>query len=557
MDFFRQQLVIIQDRLRGLTPSQQMLAAALVVIMAMTMLYWGNFASGRDMVPLATVSTDGAERQAAIAVLAAKGIRYTDSGGILSVPADQQSAAIAAIGGAVASAPGQTANELESMLEKLSPLSTQGEFKARDQVARTKTLQAMMLQWPGVARVQVQIMDSVRGGLTPTPSGVLVSIGTKPGADPRKIANAALASVLPIIPNLKREAVTVMVDGVPRISAGSNGGGGLGNGELIEVKTSYEISVSNSIKSFYNTIPGLQVSVHADVNAETKLQDIKSFDTMNKVSLPTQTSSEKTSTTDGGPVGEPGAVPNMGLDANAPLPVARGGTKMERTEETFDNRVGETKTSIQTPAGQARILGATVRVPREHFLKIWKYNNKDVEPTPEQLDSLVARETGRMRAELMTNLQIKDETSVVVNDYIGFEDPTLFIGTTAVATAGTSGESLSLMAGAHGKEVAIGALALTSLFMVGRMVKKASPAPVAPLLTLDDMPDITPTKRKPGTIGTMEIAGEVGEGGVVMTGRELDEEVLETSQMVDQVSGFVKDNPEMTAQLLKRWMNRD
>ena len=45
MDFLRQQLVIIQERLRGLTPSQKLLAGALVVIMMMTMLYWGRFAS--------------------------------------------------------------------------------------------------------------------------------------------------------------------------------------------------------------------------------------------------------------------------------------------------------------------------------------------------------------------------------------------------------------------------------------------------------------------------------------------------------------------------------
>ena len=42
----------------------------------------------------------------------------------------------------------------------------------------------------------------------------------------------------------------------------------------------------------------------------------------------------------------------------------------------------------------------------------------------------------------------------------------------------------------------------------------------------------------------MDIAGEVAEGGSIMMGQELDEEVLETSQMVEQVSGFVKENPD-------------
>jgi hypothetical protein len=184
--------------------------------------------------------------------------------------------------------------------------------------------------------------------------------------------------------------------------------------------------------------------------------------------------------------------------------------------------------------------------------------NKGTEPTQEQLDTLVTRELGRMKTQLMAQMQITDETQVVVTDYTGYEDPSLLVANTAVA-AGTGG-AISMMAGSHAKEFAIGGLALTSLFMVGRMVKKAAPAPVAPLLALDDMPDISvggKKGRKPGAIGGIDIAGEVAEGGSIMMGRELDEEVLETTQMVEQVSGFVKDNPDTTAQLLKRWMNRE
>ena len=55
MDFLRQQFTQIQERLAGLNASQKMLLLALVVISVMTMLYWGKYASGREMVALSPV----------------------------------------------------------------------------------------------------------------------------------------------------------------------------------------------------------------------------------------------------------------------------------------------------------------------------------------------------------------------------------------------------------------------------------------------------------------------------------------------------------------------
>jgi flagellar biosynthesis/type III secretory pathway M-ring protein FliF/YscJ len=52
------------------------------------------------------------------------------------------------------------------------------------------------------------------------------------------------------------------------------------------------------------------------------------------------------------------------------------------------------------------------------------------------------------------------------------------------------------------------------------------------------------------------LAGEVGEGGAMLDGVELDEESVKAQQMIEQVQELVKANPDGAASLVKRWMNQ-
>src|SRR5436190_8246628 len=52
MDFFKTQFDRIQQQLGGLSASQKMLSACLVVIIVMTVLWWGRYAATAEMEPL-------------------------------------------------------------------------------------------------------------------------------------------------------------------------------------------------------------------------------------------------------------------------------------------------------------------------------------------------------------------------------------------------------------------------------------------------------------------------------------------------------------------------
>jgi hypothetical protein len=111
------------------------------------------------------------------------------------------------------------------------------------------------------------------------------------------------------------------------------------------------------------------------------------------------------------------------------------------------------------------------------------------------------------------------------------------------ATAG-----LPLGLSSHAREIAIGGLAVISLFMVMMMVRKSAPA-VAVAEPVEPGP---PAQLAAGE----DLAGEVGEGNPLLDGMELDDEAVRAQQMINQVQNMVKENPDGAAQLVKRWLNR-
>jgi flagellar biosynthesis/type III secretory pathway M-ring protein FliF/YscJ len=116
-----------------------------------------------------------------------------------------------------------------------------------------------------------------------------------------------------------------------------------------------------------------------------------------------------------------------------------------------------------------------------------------------------------------------------------------------VAAQPAAATSIPLALTGHIKEIAVGALAVISLFMVSMMVRKGSPAPIIP----------PRAEAAATTTHVMEdIAGEASEGMQSMDALERDDDAVRTEQMVNQVSTMVKDNPDAAASLVKRWLNR-
>ena len=97
MDVFKKQFEQIQKTLTSLTASQKMLVFALVVIMVMTLLYWGKYAGNSEMEPLFNATLTGDDLQKVTHVLETENIAFDPSGDKIMVPVEKKDYALAAL----------------------------------------------------------------------------------------------------------------------------------------------------------------------------------------------------------------------------------------------------------------------------------------------------------------------------------------------------------------------------------------------------------------------------------------------------------------------------
>jgi flagellar biosynthesis/type III secretory pathway M-ring protein FliF/YscJ len=191
-------------------------------------------------------------------------------------------------------------------------------------------------------------------------------------------------------------------------------------------------------------------------------------------------------------------------------------------------------------------MTATVRVPRSYFVKVYKEQNpKATDPDEATLQPSVDAELKRIRADVKLCTNLTDDKSVAVETYFD----TVLAASEAPVVAANSGVGVTGMVGGHAKEIALGVLAVVSLFMMSTMVKKGAPVPV-----LISEPE--PERPKGKLTSGEEVVGEAGDGETILGGMELDEDAAKTQQMLGQVSDLVKENPDAAANLIKRWMNK-
>lgn len=578
MDFLRSQYVILQERLGALTASQRMLVAAMVVICVMTLLYWGKFAGTKDRVPLMPAGAIAGDQLATVAAnLKNRGIEATIENGTVMVSASQQIDAMSEVSfnGGVSS--GAT-NALDAMLDKVPLYGTNAMFGARMNSAKQQYLAAIFSKWPGVRNADVVITESSAASITRRDPKLALNIQTKGGgADPRKLAGAAKTFAANCIAGLTPENISVIVDGIPGFAGGENDTSIL-SGDLLATKREAEADYLRKLQNQFSWIPGVRVTVNVEVDNSSQTIDSRDVDSKNKINEQL-TSETKTQTPVGGAAGqsEPGAVPNMAVE------IAAGGSSghpaglaIEENRNTNKVDYGTKVTQVKKPGGTFAVVGASVSVPQSFVVGVWrrKTNKADANamPSEAELETVKGELFAAVKRDTMVATNIKDVSQVSVSDSWDL-DPIVGGPVLAAAAPGGTAANLTTFAAGNAKEIMLGVLAVVSLFMVSRLVKKAEPllattpglalAGMGGVTTGDAGLDSTADKRgfnKSMLIGGEAIAGEVGGGdanAAVMFGQELDPEALETSQMIDQVSSFVKSNPESAAQMINRWMSRD
>lgn len=560
MDAIKQQLLRIQQFLAGLSASQKMLTFSLLAIMVLTLMYWAKYASTAEMEPLLDQALSAEEISPIKSAIAAKGISYSVNGDRILVPADRKFEILADLSYAQL-LPSDMKGGFDQIMKDISVINPASTNDRIFNHGKETTLAGWIMRWPGVklAMVSIDGTDKPRPGRAIQPTAA-VGITLKPNATPDKhMVEAAADLLVGSQAGLSRGNVKVMINGVSYPVRDTSEMPLPGQGEILEARASAEKHFVDKINNSLQWIPNVYATVSVDLNIKTSSETIKTVDPKNTVQTYNKSTSTDEENSTGAPSGVAGTRANMPMDANSPPEVASTMQKSNKSDAESKVEVGTTQKLVSTPAGEALAIAAAVRIPESHLINIWKHRNpkETKEPTTADLDPVRKETEASVRDVVRQATNIKEDTAISVATYVDIVEP---------LPAGLEGSkdmlaSMPLGLGFGAKEIAIGVLAVVSLFMVSMMVRKSvPPAPTirqADGTVLTGAAAIAAAEQGPGSItASADLAGEVGEIDGMLTGRELTAEDIETQQVIQQVGTLVKENPETAANLVRRWMTR-
>jgi flagellar biosynthesis/type III secretory pathway M-ring protein FliF/YscJ len=550
MDFVKKQLETIQQNLAGLNATQKMLTGALVAIMAMTMVYWSRYAGTAEMEPVLNQSLTDADITRMSASLDSHGVPYKVESGKLLVSADKKMQALATLSYEQL-LPSNTISGFEQMMAKGSTWDSPQQREDLKNHGREITLAQVIGGFPNVQSAVVMIdPTSIRrigegNSVSPT-SNISISMRSGAQAD-NKLVNAAADLVTGAVSGMNRGKIKVVVDGRPRRvnDSGADSDYGSAN-EQLEAIQSYERNIAAKIENQFQMINGVVASVTGTLNTESKESTSTTNDEKNTLILPSETenkTTESNNSTGGG--GEPGALPNTSVSLGGGA--GSGSNTMTESVDKTKNTIAlaVTHTKSRKPAGDFTTVAASVRIPRSYFVGVLKNINGGKDPSESEIQEYLKEQLAEIRQSVRACTNIKKDEDIFVGTYAE-SMPTV----AATAAAGVTGSSSSItgLIGGWGKEAGIAVLAVVSLFMVSTMVKRSTPAPLV----------VTKTEAAgPASLEASEaVAGFAAEGGSTLAGMELDEDAIQTQQVLDQVTNLVGENPDGAAALVKRWLNR-
>lgn len=552
MDLLKSQLERIQKQLAGLNASQKMLIAALAAIMVITVVWWGKYAGEAEMVPLLNQSFSATDLGRIQDKLQNESINFTVSGDKLLVPADRRMQILSELTYARLM-PHNTQEGFDSIVKEMSPFDSEDKQQKIWNHGKESVLSEIIGNFPGVATADVIIdpTSSVRieGNIEPTAT---VNISMQEGMRPnQKLVDAAADAVSGSVAGINSSRIKVVINGMAQRVHDTQDAVSSGSDQL-ELLQQYEASAEEQVRNVYKDIPSLLVTVTMKLNTTTVQTDKHIFDGKGAVQKANKSTSETDTTSSGDRAGgEPGVMSNTAMSVGGGNGSGTsGGQQHDKTEDTFTVAIPETRTTSRTPAGDASAVSAALRVPLSYIARTFQSRNGTAQsPTYAQLKPLIDEESLIMRQHVANCVGLASPDKVAFDTYAD-EVPSL--ATPPMASA--SGPGLSRLVGGHAREIALGTLAVMSLFMASMMVRKATPAPL-PALATATKPE--QEKRKlPSAFPAEELVAEAAISEPLLDGMEMNEEAARAGRMVDQVSSMVRENPDAAAALMKRWLSR-
>ena len=559
MDFLRKYLNTIRLQLAGLSISQKLTIALLIVIMIGVIFFTVTFSAKPDMVTLIPQSMSAEEINRAEESLKGK-YEYQVQGDKILVPADK---AFEIRGQLFAeqALPKDTTAAFAALVRDSNLLETDGMSARKWNVALGTTLAATLESFPYIQQATVIIGMGERPtlGRDQIPTSATVTVKTRGGDDlsAQKVM-AIISTIQGAVPGIKAENIR-LTDGMRSYRAPSDDAPM--PSDLLAFKKSIEDSLATKLYTMFEGIPDVKIAVNAIPDLSVHKTQSDTYTPSGKVSAQTESTTTETASNEGSGTGEPGVKPNVSAVADA-----GSGRKVSSTSNASTNKnevhFSHTVDDAILPAGtNLKDLTASISIPRSYFVSIYRRasHTKDADPDDDKLRATIDEQIKLAKTRAKNTIGAKSDDQISVDWF----DDTIALHQVDVAQAGMVSGSFQPIMKQWGKPIILLGLAGFFLSCMLMMIRKAAPGAAGG--------EVDPgvffgggasgggkAKRRPGDPDSFDTAddvfGEANEGEAVLTGIELDDETIQSRKMVDEVSTMIKENPENAASLVKRWM---
>lgn len=559
MDQIRKMLVNIQEQIGRMSASQKLLMASLLVIAVMTLFLVSQYAAKPQMIDLMAAGSE----VDTVRALQGGGFDAQIIDGRVLVPEGQQRYALAYLSEA-GQLPGDTTLLFSNLIGSQDWKASSAQHRQQYMIALQNELSRVISNFSAVRQANVILDVPQTTGLgraaKPATASVTVFSGSGGGLS-QDLVDAAARLVSGAVSGLSPENVQV-IDGSTGRARHTSDDETQASSRYLEYANEVEKHTRRKIEGLFGHIPGVVVSVTARVDI-TKVQSSEMLYTpvnAGSVSIIKSETTGNSTTQQASRAAEPGVRSNQTASINTGG--ATGTSAQDETVDTeFENAIGHQTKNIFDPRGMPTHLSASVIIPQEYIESIIRKANPPAEgeePTP-----VTAQEAEDYFATFKPTLEglVKPHLQGVV-DGGDLTEGSLTLtmapvgasfmaggGMTSVGLLGslTGGGGISLgEAGRMAETVLVGVLAVLSLGMMAMMVKRSSKKIELP--SADKLVGVPPHLEPTG-----DLIGEASEGDHVMSGVEVDDDMVEVQHLREQVSELIKQDPAAAAGLVERW----
>ncbi|MFQ5414519.1 MAG: flagellar M-ring protein FliF C-terminal domain-containing protein [Phycisphaerae bacterium] len=553
MDRLRELVQRISERLRVLTVSQRLAVGLCAALVGVSILWLTQWSARPELVELVPYKFSFDELSDVEKVLKASGQPYEIRGTRVYVRVADQPGLIRQLN-AQDALPEGSLYGMDELLVDQNPFVSPEQRRFAQNYAKGNELAKIIATYDGVKHARVLINPETKrrfGGFSDVPTAsVAITMGSG-----RTISQAMVGGVAKLVagavPGLKPHNVFI-TDQTGRAHRVPHPDEAVGAGYLDEVKKR-ESHLLSKIMDKLSYIPGVRASVTVALDMDRKTtENIRYAKPEVK-----RDSSEESTTAAGGGASEPGVQANLG----AAITAGGGETSSKEKSETenFPSQIA-LKETIQTGPYAMKSVTATVSIPRSFIVGLYKLRlpgTEDPSDTDQAFKDIRDAHLAEVAASVSRIVMARPEDVRVdvYTDMSWTSDGDRWVPVAGAMPgampADATGGAVAFVK-AYGPQLGLGVLAMMSMFMMTRVVRKSSQMLAG---DVDDGPQqvVRDDEGRVLTVGPQTVGqAETTEG--FLTGKEVDEDTLKYRQLGEEVSRLVTEDPRSAAELIRRWI---